>query len=385
MRKTIILSIIFCAFFAYFPFTAQAADSVVTAVSVTPGSLVAGAEATHEVEFTTASTVSSGNSLWFTYATEGLGYATFGCDTAALDYADFDATFSCWVNSFLLQVTSDLAAGTYHMDLDLTNEDTVGNYILAGYTSGAYPDGTHSDAFTLTETATNPISSLAIENSSLYTGASNDIVWTVTTSEILSANSTLTFYFGGENVDSPDSSGYDFSNTSFTADDFTCSAVDVVPAFFQCINTTELAAGSYAISANGITNPSIAGYYNAFGTADALGSVVNYTESDVFELTELAAPGKIKKKYLKTKKIKKKSAKMKIKKAKARATFYKFRIEKKKKNKKGYKIKKTYKNVTKLKKKAKKLKRKTKHRWKVKACNDAGCSKWSKYKKFTTK
>ncbi len=105
----------------------------------------------------------------------------------------------------------------------------------------------------------------------------------------------------------------------------------------------------------------------------------------------LKKPGKLKQKRLKIKKRKKKSVLMKWS-AKAGADWYNVRTQKRKplyktiaKKKNRWNKKKTYKRITNLKKRATRLKPGSTYRFRVRACNDSGCGKWSPNKAFTTK
>ena len=390
MKKTIILSIIFCALFVYLPFAAQAESATVTAVSVTPGSLLAGNESTiHDIEFTTTGTMGAGFPFWFTYVTESMGIADFNCDTAVLNSSDFGATLSCVDVNFALEVGDAVSAGTYSFQLELTNASTAGTYQLMGYTNGSYTDGTASDTFTLTgEGDANPISSVIITNSSLVAGTTNNM--DVAFEGSFKSKDTLTFIISAENV-SPADSGFDFSTATFTSDTdgkLSCAANSLVPAIFQCTSSTDLVNGTYTISAAGVTNTSTPGIYTGSLTIDSLDSITTYTSADPFTITALTKPKKFKKKQIKIKNKKKKSAKLWCK-ARATATKYQFVLEKKKANKKGYKQVKKWKNVPTnykiIKKKKNLLKSKTKFRFKARPGNAAGWAKWGPYKAFTMK
>ncbi len=110
---------------------------------------------------------------------------------------------------------------------------------------------------------------------------------------------------------------------------------------------------------------------------------------------EISAPAKPKYKKMKVKKRKKKNVIVDWKNV-TDATYYTVQVKKCKnvKKKKCRKTKKQftkkkkwkkYKNVTKSQKKVKKLKKGTYYHWRVRACNSAGCSKFTKFKRFKTK
>lgn len=271
------------------------------------------------------------------------------------------------------------------------------------------------------------------------TGGSTDMTFEFTSDTTITTDYEIYVLFFNEEdeVDIQSATAFNFSEAVYSSSTMT-AIIDVNSGFspFALLRpSVDLAPGTYGFSLTGIINTTVDGAHSpAMSTAtwspemkatmatkdylvgdidkdedgeidddwDSDGDGIPDNEEDLngdgipddeqdedgdgIPDNEETEPDKPKKKYLKVKNKKKKSAKLKWK-AVTNADFYKVRLEKKKKKK--YKKKKVYKNVTKvykkIKKKRKLLKPGKRYRFKVKACNDQGCSKWSKKKKFKMK
>ena len=398
MKKTIILSIVFCAFFAYMPFAAQADDLLISELSVEHSSLEASADNSIDVTFTnTGVTIPVNESIYFLFSDDDYNSADFGCDDDALTTSDFSAIQSCDDETFVITIQNDaLTAGEHSFNLEVTNPSQVDFYQLevttaSGEGHGDFENTTVSEEFRITSAETNAVTAFSYETSNDYAGMSNDFDIAITLDSLDAGESFQILLVENTESGSPQNSGFDFSEATVTHDTISCESPEDTEYALSCASETEL-NGAYTFTISGVINSDTPGEYQVFATSvqdissaeDVVIAQTNLT------LAELPAPGKIKKKKnLKVKNKKKRQAKLWWK-AKDGATKYQMTLSKKKVNKKNkYKLVKKFKGITnnyKLVKKSKEfLKSKKDYRFRVRCGNETGWSKWSPWKKFTMK
>lgn len=248
------------------------------------------------------------------------------------------------------------------------NDWTLGNALAVGN----YTD-------TENETLTNAVSSLSVSSSSTIIGKSATYTYTVSLNRTVNASEVINFFFSKVGVQGPNE-GFDFSQTTYEIEG-SIGEVDTSTASYlgDISLASDLSEGLHELTLFNIVNPNSEGVYMAMVSTETITQGANVTASDEFTITEaVSKPNKPIK--LKVKKITARGAILKWR-AVDDADFYKVNLR----SNKGKKIK-LFKNITVAKKKLTKkiLSAGKKYKFRVRACNVAGCSKWSKHKSFQT-
>lgn len=392
-------------------------DAIITSVSFEPGSSQVSTNTSYTFIFTTGSIMPAYTTIYiFFYDSEGLlNPAEIDIDLTFGEYNSpnfiedgYETGYRDGMPSVgFIQLTEEHKAGQYSFTIDnLTNPDdelslipvlstdTWGSEMAVAVADELFVLSTEAETLDTSDT----IASLAVEAETLDAGATGDLEFTIVTLKSLGYGDAFFLGFVNEDGDSPADTGFDFGSTSYISDmSLLCEPIsDLNDAVYYCMAYSSVVSGTYDLTILNVTNPDVSGPYTALITMDSeISPTAEFITGNDLEIVstveeeeELSVPATPKKKNFEVKKKKKCSALLKWK-SQSAATYYKLRLEKYKKKKKTYKKIKLYKNLTAKKKQIKKskkiLKAGTKYRFKMKACNSAGCSDWSKYKKFTTK
>ena len=162
MKKTLYLTIIFCAVFVYLPFSASA-SGIISAFNVEPTEATAGQIGDYGLEVVLTGPVASGTTMAFLFMDENSQAAdSFDVSAGSLIGGDLtNATFSTdGPANIYVQVNQNLSAGTYNFGFsDITITDEVGTYKLGmgfGTNFGSATDYTESNTFEIVDA--NPFS-----------------------------------------------------------------------------------------------------------------------------------------------------------------------------------------------------------------------------------
>lgn len=392
--KKIYFSTIFAfivLFFSSLPSTVLATNNI-SSVSVTPESTTPGATASYPLTFTTTTTLNSGTSLalLFFTATDSLPATSFSMGSSTYSSSTVTGTYTALtqgVSGGQISLSSTLTAGTYSVTITgVVNPGASGNFKIGmtDETDLQNATYTYTSSFTIdSETQTGSVASNAVSSviwtpGSLVPEATTDHAFSITTSNDIPVTGTFSLYFGAAESD-PSASAFSLAETTFESDtivgQFSTRNDNSVGVL---VLTQNLTAGTYTFTLKNVIN-GVAGSTSFFITSEVVSSTVaaTYTVSESIMFMDLPeTPAK-----LKVKNIEQRSATLKWGEVTGADTYT---IQLVKKN--GTKIK-TWNNIASTKKKIKAsqklLKSEKTYKFRVKSCNNAGCSAFSKYKKFT--
>lgn len=397
----------------FFPFVTLAADSIIGGVVVSSqGSTELSASTTYTLDLQASSGIPAGTTLSILVneqGTEGAGPEaagfTFTDAPPVSDTAAFEAgTVSLENNGAMYQLlVGEVSAGEHTITLGVNNSANAGTYFFVVTTETAIPptNTSQSGTFTLGDAgddgdggggdATNVVTGVSVSSTNSTVGESSDYTFTITTNATLGNGDVLDFYFSSTNELNfgPNASGFSFAGVVPESDDLTITngmAIGEGDTLLEATLGATATAGTYTVVLTGVTNSSAIGEYVAAANSGGADLADQAVQSDPFMLTEAeegegTAPARPKKKQLSVLQLKQRTAMLKWA-AVDSATSYTVRVDRKTGSWEKVKV---FKNVSKTKKNLKKqfTKAGARHRFRVKACNDAGCSKWSKPKVFT--
>ena len=298
-----------------------------------------------------------------------------------------------------------LDAGALQFSLtNIKNPTTDGTYTFGCTTDASIEDAeyTQSAEFNIGDgnSAINVVDEVNWSSSSSILNEKANYVFEITTNTDLVEGSSLTFFFVDVNDSTvaPADIGVDFSNATFCFNDFTAEATfssreEDNKASASLNFDSTLTVGAYTFTICDVVNPSTVSTLIALMTSTPNDADTSVTSNSI-SFTELEVPVKPKKKKMKVKKKAKKYATLNWADVSGADTYTlqvtkcKNDLRKKCKKVRHFQKKKRYrkfKNFTKSQKKVKKLKKGVYYRWRVKACNDAGCSKFTGWKRYVTR
>lgn len=226
----------------------------------------------------------------------------------------------------------------------------------------------------------NAIATLTLDRASSYiAGQRANYTLTIETNRDIDATESINVFIDTGEA-GPDQSGFSFTGSTLDSNDFAANIVAEGNGVIAEIHpAATLTAGTYTFTLKNVRNSATPNTYYVRATTGAVEPGVGMAESRGFNI--IGTPDKPTK--LKIKKIKTTSATLSWK-GDSVASSYKLQLS----TKKGKKIK-TFENLTAAKKviksKAKLLQAGKTYKFRARACNEAGCSKWSKYQSFKTK
>lgn len=369
--------------------------------------------------FTLAANIEMGENITFLFAdgdgiTEDVDFSSSEFTSASLTGMVTYTYLTEPYEMFALTAKAELPAGDYGFSLsDVTNPAESTGLALAATTGelseeskvtisdvvaiGTPSEGKEDDEDEDKESphVDDPVmESVAVVLDDPEAGAVATYTVSITVAANQPSGNTFYMYIAGEDSADPAEYDHDFSSAIY-ASDTVKGVYDGSSGIYASLTYSEdLDIGDHAFTLTDMVNPSAGDYYFAVTTATP-GEKQPFTMTETFTIDEkVVAPSKPGKKKLKLKDKKKKSATLKLTEDVTGATYYKLTIEKRKKVWKKYKklkkrfvVVKRYKNLVTRIKKVKKGKKillpgRT-YRMKWQACNEAGCSDWSKYKNFT--
>ena len=359
MKKTLFLTIVFCAVFMYLPFGAQAEDANVSLIVVNVNDGTIGATANYTCEIEVVNSLSSGDSINLLFSEDGTftphgGFNLSGAEFSSTGvYADLTIE-PVGDGSLRLDLTADLAVGGYIFNLDnIVNTSTVGTYNLEVSTGGV--DFSY-DTFEIAE-ATNPFSIFSYSSNSLVSGGKTNVSYGLTITDSLVVGDSFYLVYATDGDVPPEEIGFDLSNSVFTSSDMTLTCGGVPDAsVVLCAVGADVSAGSYTINATKVINAEV-GNYRVGITDEQPSATANYTFSEwkaVFDL------GKLKKKKVKVKELSSGKLRVKAKKRVAGSNWFKTKLLAKKSSKVEASASKKWKKIKtfRYKKKIKKIKKK---------------------------
>ena len=377
MKKTIILSIVFCALFAYMPFAAQAADDPsISSVSVTPTSSAVGATETYTASFTTTATLSNGTTIYL------YGFEPGGGET--LSFANTVPTSSTVPPGFTYETSMEdvvmnitlpgaLAPGTWSFVLpDVINPSTDATMVFGVTTEvpGEDSNVTYADDSIIIGSGSSdslPFSAIELSANAIA-DERVDYTFAITLSDTLPADTSFGINVYKEDEDDvvADFNDMELDEASSEIPGLTCDVGYQGEAADCTTGDQDLEPGTYNFILKKITNPEQIGdvYAQILYRPDGEGGDLEYIESE--NPLTIHNIGKLKKKKIEVLKKKSKRPQFKAKKRITDTNWNKVKLMKKK-GKKYEKVK-TF-NFKKLKKRPKKKYFKyKKYKIKWKAC-----------------
>lgn len=393
--------------FFFSPFVAQAAsDANISSVSIAFDTTATSAAATQTWTFTTSNQLASGTLLTFAMniqgstdpATSGFLYAsnasfssstvqgTFALSSqgAAIGVITLSSTLAAGTHTFTIAVTNTATAGTYYAVIKSTNEN---NFTLST-ASVAMAGGTSSSA-------TQGLSSVSLTSSSDDVGATAQYDITFVTNRTLEKGEKINFYVDKEEGGGPDVAGFSLPTASFSSTSIQGTLAIQGNTLAAITLSSSLAAGTHAIRMD-VKNSSTVGSYVLRASTGEIGGSIAAVSSSIFAMSEASSETESSEEEsseteqpttlstpenLKAKKISSRSAKLRWS-AVHDATFYRLKIV----TTSGKKVK-TFRELTNTQKKLNKklLKAGRTYKFRVTACNAAGCSKASAFVRFQMK
>lgn len=378
------------------PSTASAAnDTYITTVEIAEqGSTVAGATTNYTLALVVGTTIPSGTTI-SVFPTSNSGSPVESGFTLT---ADFDSAINGTGGTdetqtvFELFLNAELTTGKHALTLqNVVNSSTEDAYFWKATTESLPPTNvTLSESFNIgagsgDEETANPFTSLSVTPSSTATEEAVSYEIEFMTNADTAPGQVFSFFL--QDANSPAGpSNFDFSAAEFSSNTVNATLSTGEPANSAVLTaSSKIEAGTHIFTLNPVTNEAIAGTYQAVIAMGEPGESADITLSDAnFTLEEAVATTPEAPTGLKAKNVKRRSASLRWG-AADNADTYKLRLDRKKGSK--YKKVKVFKNITGLKKKVGKkyLKAGKAYRFRVKACNEVGCSVWSAQKKFRTK